>query len=100
MTGWWHAPAGDWMTLQRDTMAMWLAERKDALHHILKSGKLPEAEEHAEAAAEMPETAPTEDEAQPGAAEERRREKAAQSKGRLITGEAEIFASLASHNIS
>ncbi|HHE7409800.1 TPA: YebG family protein [Klebsiella aerogenes] len=55
---------------QRDNMSMWLAERKDALHHILKSGKLPEAEEHAEAAAEMPESAPTEDEAQPGAAEE------------------------------
>ncbi len=36
---------------QRDNMSMWLAERKDALHHILKSGKLPEAEEHAEAAA-------------------------------------------------
>ena len=47
---------------QRDNMSMWLAERKDALHHILKSGKLP--------AAEMPESAPTEDEAQPGAAEE------------------------------
>lgn len=55
---------------QRDNMSMWLAERKDALHHILKSGKLPEAEEHAEVAAEMPESAPTEDEAQPGAAEE------------------------------
>lgn len=49
---------------QRDNMSMWLAERKDALHHILKSGKLPEAEEHTEAAAEMPESAPTEDEAQ------------------------------------
>ncbi|MGE0970061.1 YebG family protein [Klebsiella sp. WOUb02] len=32
---------------QRDEMAMWLAERKDALHHIMKSGKLPEAEENA-----------------------------------------------------
>jgi dsDNA-binding SOS-regulon protein len=32
---------------QRDEMAMWLAERKDTLHHIMKSGKLPEAEEHA-----------------------------------------------------
>ncbi|MFZ4258509.1 YebG family protein [Raoultella terrigena] len=31
---------------QRDEMAMWLAERKDTLHHIMKSGKLPEAEEH------------------------------------------------------
>ncbi|WP_159235709.1 YebG family protein [Raoultella terrigena] len=32
---------------QRDEMAMWLAERKDTLHHIMKSGKLPEAEERA-----------------------------------------------------
>lgn len=32
---------------QRDEMAMWLAERKDTLHHIMKSGKLPEAEDHA-----------------------------------------------------
>ncbi|MEX9823347.1 YebG family protein [Raoultella planticola] len=29
---------------QRDEMAMWLAERKETLHHILRSGKLPEAE--------------------------------------------------------
>ncbi|QGN38677.1 YebG family protein [Klebsiella oxytoca] len=29
---------------QRDSMAMWLAERKDTLNHILRSGKLPEAE--------------------------------------------------------
>ncbi|HEY4468774.1 MAG TPA: YebG family protein [Klebsiella sp.] len=28
---------------QRDSMAMWLAERKDTLSHILRSGKLPEA---------------------------------------------------------
>lgn len=27
---------------QRDTMAMWLAERKEALQHILRAGKLPE----------------------------------------------------------
>ncbi|HHG8772287.1 TPA: YebG family protein, partial [Raoultella planticola] len=31
--------------LQRDEMAMWLAERKDTLHHILKSGKLPQESE-------------------------------------------------------
>ncbi|ENJ8539496.1 TPA: YebG family protein [Raoultella planticola] len=30
---------------QRDEMAMWLAERKETLHHILRSGKLPEAED-------------------------------------------------------
>ncbi|EJR0220885.1 YebG family protein [Raoultella planticola] len=30
--------------IQRDEMAMWLAERKETLHHILRSGKLPEAE--------------------------------------------------------
>ncbi|EOV8175898.1 YebG family protein [Raoultella planticola] len=34
---------------QRDEMAMWLAERKETLHHILRSGKLPEAEAEAEA---------------------------------------------------
>jgi dsDNA-binding SOS-regulon protein len=27
---------------QRDTMAMWLAERKEALQHILRVGRLPE----------------------------------------------------------
>ncbi|ENT2990857.1 YebG family protein [Raoultella planticola] len=37
---------------QRDEMAMWLAERKETLHHILRSGKLPEAEAEAEAEAE------------------------------------------------
>lgn len=31
--------------IQRDEMAMWLAERKETLHHILRSGKLPEAED-------------------------------------------------------
>ena len=36
---------------QRDSMAMWLAERKDTLNHILRSGKLPEAEGAAEASA-------------------------------------------------
>ncbi|WP_434640176.1 YebG family protein [Klebsiella sp. I138] len=30
---------------QRDEMAMWLAERKETLHHILRSGKRPEAED-------------------------------------------------------
>lgn len=30
---------------QRDEMAMWLAERKETLNHILRSGKLPEAED-------------------------------------------------------
>ncbi|MEP9923297.1 MULTISPECIES: YebG family protein [Klebsiella] len=39
---------------QRDSMAMWLAERKDTLNHILRSGKLPEAEGAAEGAAEAP----------------------------------------------
>ena len=28
---------------QRDEMAMWLAERKEILHHILRAGKRPEA---------------------------------------------------------
>ena len=35
---------------QRDSMAMWLAERKDTLNHILRSGKLPEAEAPADRA--------------------------------------------------
>ena len=30
--------------VQRDTMAMWLAERKEALQHILRVGRLPEQE--------------------------------------------------------
>lgn len=34
--------------IQRDEMAMWLAERKETLHHILRSGKLPEAEAETE----------------------------------------------------
>ena len=40
---------------QRDSMAMWLAERKDTLNHILRSGKLPEAEGAAEAPADRAE---------------------------------------------
>lgn len=36
-------------------MAMWLAERKDTLNHILRSGKLPEAEGTAEAPADRAE---------------------------------------------
>ncbi|MGK9173028.1 YebG family protein [Yokenella regensburgei] len=30
--------------VQRDQMAMWLAEQKDVLSHIFRSGKLPSAE--------------------------------------------------------
>ncbi|PLM14241.1 LexA family transcriptional regulator, partial [Klebsiella pneumoniae] len=30
--------------VQRDTMAMWLAERKEALQHILRVSRLPEQE--------------------------------------------------------
>ena len=41
--------------VQRDTMAMWLAERNDTLNHILRSGKLPEAEGTAEAPADRAE---------------------------------------------
>lgn len=65
---------------QRDNMSMWLAERKDALHHILKSGKLPEAEDRPEAAAETPEQESAEDEpsvAEEGAAKKPRKAKAA-----------------------
>jgi dsDNA-binding SOS-regulon protein len=32
--------------VQRDTMAMWLAERKEALQHILRVGRLPERRPH------------------------------------------------------
>jgi dsDNA-binding SOS-regulon protein len=53
---------------QRDNMSMWLAERKDALHHILKSGKLPEAEDQTDAAAQIPEPEQVADE--PSAIEE------------------------------
>lgn len=42
---------------QRDSMAMWLAERKDTLNHILRSGKLPEADCAAEAPADRAEAA-------------------------------------------
>lgn len=42
---------------QRDSMAMWLAERKDTLNHILRSGKLPEAEGSADAPAARAEEA-------------------------------------------
>lgn len=48
---------------QRDSMAMWLAERKDALNHILRSGKLPEADDRAAApAARVDEDANVDDE--------------------------------------
>ncbi|MEN0616734.1 YebG family protein [Klebsiella indica] len=33
---------------QRDSMAMWLAERKETLNHILRSGKLPEVHDHSD----------------------------------------------------
>ena len=39
---------------QRDEMALWLAERKETLHHILRTGKAPEAESETEAAGLMP----------------------------------------------
>lgn len=37
---------------QRDEMALWLAERKETLHHILRTGKAPEAEAEASEADE------------------------------------------------
>ncbi|HAT1645763.1 TPA: LexA family transcriptional regulator [Raoultella planticola] len=60
---------------QRDEMAMWLAERKETLHHILRSGKLPEAEDgitepasqHEISAAETSEPAAEEVSEQPAA---------------------------------
>ena len=58
----------DWLVMcpleldeaQRDNMSMWLAERKDALHHILKSGKLPEAEDGATGQASQDESSAAE----------------------------------------
>jgi dsDNA-binding SOS-regulon protein len=42
---------------QRDQMAMWLAEQKDVLSHIFKSGKLPSAQtEETHASVETDET--------------------------------------------
>lgn len=45
---------------QRDEMAMWLAERKETLHHILRSGKLPEAEDGTNGQASQDESSTTE----------------------------------------
>lgn len=39
---------------QRDEMALWLAERKETLHHILRTGKAPEAESDEETAGQEP----------------------------------------------
>lgn len=46
--------------IQRDEMAMWLAERKETLHHILRSGKLPEAEDGTNGQASQDESSTTE----------------------------------------
>ena len=56
--------------VQRDTMAMWLAERKEALQHILRGGRLPEQEtpaQDASAPAATAETSPAGDDAVPAA---------------------------------
>ncbi len=45
--------------VQRDTMAMWLAERKEALQHILRVGRLPEQETPAQDASAPSATAET-----------------------------------------
>lgn len=59
---------GDWLGTgpveleddARDRMALWLAEQKDALNGILKSGKLPDAEsEEAASPAEADEEQPS-----------------------------------------
>ena len=44
--------------VQRDTMAMWLAERKEALQHILRVGRLPEQETPAQDASAPSATPP------------------------------------------
>lgn len=48
---------------QRDEMALWLAERKETLHHILRTGKAPEAESEAAEAAEAAEASEADEEA-------------------------------------
>ena len=56
--------------VQRDTMAMWLAERKEALPHILRVGRLPEQEtpaQDASAPSATAETSPAGDDAVPAA---------------------------------
>ncbi|HED2412070.1 TPA: YebG family protein [Raoultella planticola] len=58
--------------IQRDEMAMWLAERKETLHHILRSGKLPEAEDgtNGQASQDESSTAETSEAAAEGASEQ------------------------------
>lgn len=56
--------------VQRDTMAMWLAERKEELQHILRVGRLPEQEtpaQDASAPSATAETSPAGDDAVPAA---------------------------------
>ena len=56
--------------VQRDTMAMWRAERKEALQHILRVGRLPEQEtpaQDASAPSATAETSPAGDDAVPAA---------------------------------
>ncbi|HBW8388225.1 TPA: LexA family transcriptional regulator [Klebsiella pneumoniae] len=56
--------------VQRDTMAMWLAESKEALQHILRVGRLPEQEtpaQDASAPSATAETSPAGDDAVPAA---------------------------------
>ena len=56
--------------VQRDTMAMWLAERKEALQHILRVVRLPEQEtpaQDASAPSATAETSPAGDDAVPAA---------------------------------
>jgi hypothetical protein len=60
---------GDWLTQspvtfeegQNDVLAMWLAENKDVLATVLKSGRLPEQTEGDVAETADEETAPVED---------------------------------------
>lgn len=68
--------------VQRDTMAMWLAERKEALQHILRVGRLPEQEtpaQDAPAPSATAETSPADDDAVPHG-------QSAQSQGSLNAG--------------
>ena len=66
----WLASPLEMDDVQRDTMAMWLAERKEALQHILRVGRLPEQETPAQdvpAPSATAETSQADDDAVPAA---------------------------------
>jgi dsDNA-binding SOS-regulon protein len=89
---------------QRDSMAMWLAERKDALNHILRSGKLPEARDARQDAPRRRRPPKPRRVMKPAGGEARKagglNAAAASTGGRLRCCRRDICASLAADNIS